>query len=201
MISELVLSEQDFQVIEMIKSLADLVKPFGNSKAVAVIDQWFAEFVRAKLLKEMFANLLVSDMNTATKSKVHPKFASVLADMSVAEAKFLQAFKETYFLPMLEPNDKRRLDHIDIIYHPTFYSTGLSYEEIGQAILSLRSNGVLLPIPDYSVNLDPEPNNPYSEWCKNNNPCWGSYLYQPIKLSPFGKDFCQVVLSEAPPNA
>jgi Abortive infection alpha len=153
------------------------------------------------LLKEMFANLLVSDMNTGTKSKVHPKFASILADMSATEAKFLQAFKETTSLPMLEPNDERRFEHIDIIYHPTFDSTGLSYEEIGQAILSFRSNGVLLAIPDGFVNLDPEPDNPYSEWCKKNNPCWGSYLYQPIKLSrPFGMDFRDVVLSEDPAN-
>jgi hypothetical protein len=230
MISELVLSEQDFQVIEMIKSLADLVKPFGNSKAVAVIDQWLAEFVQTKLLgknivlptpkilrrtfvgvlevpdepllKEMFANLLVSDMNTATKSKVHPKFASILADMTAEEAKFLQAFKETTSLPMLTRRGtwneamygEQLFKGCKYVYHESIYTTGLSYKEIENIILQHRTDGILLPIPTGFGSLGTEPSNPYYEWCNKNNPS-SADSYQPIELSPFGKDFCQVVLS------
>ncbi len=228
MISELVLSEQDLQVIEMIKSLADLVKPFGNSKAVAVIDKWLAEFVRAKLLgknivrptpkilrrafvgvlevpdepllKEMFANLLVSDMNTATKSKVHPKFASLLADMTATEAKFLQAFKDILSLPMITTHHRSWNEGDKYIYHESLYTTGLAYEEIEGVILQHRTNGILLPIPVGFGSLGIDPSEPYHEWCKKNKTSRDG-SYQLIELSPFGKDFCQVVLSETPPNA
>ncbi len=53
------------------------------------------------LLKEMFANLLVSDMNTETKSKVHPKFASILADMTAEEARFFKIFQSINSIPRL----------------------------------------------------------------------------------------------------
>jgi hypothetical protein len=121
------------------------------------------------LLKEMFANLLVSDMDTETKSKVHPRFASILADMTTTEAKFLQAFKETDSLSISS------LPHIFMVgttYHKSLYSFGSTASEIDEIILQHRVNGILLP----------------------------ATLTARIELSQFGQNFCQVVLSEAPPN-
>ena len=145
------------------------------------------------LLKEMFVNLLVSDMSTETKSKVHPKFASILADMTAEEAQFLQAFKETTSLPMIALHHSWNGED-RYIYHESLYTTGLAYEGIEGVILQHRTNGILLPIPVGLGSLGTELSNPYHEWYKQNKTSRDG-SYQPIELSPFGKDFCQVVLS------
>jgi hypothetical protein len=146
------------------------------------------------LLKEMFANLLVSDMNTATKSKVHPKMVSMLADLSVEEAKFLQAFKRTDFLPILELNNGFLSVDAKYIYHQYFYDTGLCYEQIHNAILQHRTNGILITPSNGLATLTPEDDNPYFYWCRENNKD-SNYIYEPANLSWFGQNFCQVVLS------
>ena len=155
------------------------------------------------LLKEMFANLLVSDMNTEMKSKVHPKFASVLADMSVAEAKLLQAFKETTSLPMLKLHAESQvivggITSVDdkYQYHQSFYDTGLSCDEIQDTILQYRLSGIIHSMPIGRSLYPPSSEDPWFEWYEayKNQSAWYGYQFELIKLTSFGINFRDVVL-------
>lgn len=151
------------------------------------------------LLKEMFANLLVSDMNTATKSKVHPKFASILADMTTEEAKFLQTFKQNNSLPVLKKNIDKYFDTSEHLYHEDFYTTGLSYQEIEDTIVQNRANGLLHSII-HSVFLDDglNQNNPWFVWCQKYNE--SRNRFEIVELTSFGINFRDVVLAPSTSN-
>jgi len=122
------------------------------------------------LLKEMFANLLVRDMNTATKSKVHPKFASILADMSVDEAELLNLFKLRNGIPCIrglgvfpsgvEGNPEQRDERY---FYPDYFfdsewreegSKGLNYGQnlpLNQLAQTLIYENLFMPDLDFNV--------------------------------------------------
>lgn len=59
----------------------------------------------SKELREMYANLLVSSMNTDTKQAVHPSFVDIIKQMSPDEAKLLKSIKEnTSYIPLVDLN-------------------------------------------------------------------------------------------------
>ena len=54
-------------------------------------------------LREMYANLLVSSMNTDTKSSVHPSFVDIIKQLTPDEAKLLRAIKDAAsYMPLVD---------------------------------------------------------------------------------------------------
>lgn len=54
-------------------------------------------------LREMYANLLVSSMNTDTKQAVHPSFVDIIKQLTPDEAKLLKAVKDkTSYIPLVD---------------------------------------------------------------------------------------------------
>lgn len=53
-------------------------------------------------LRNLYANLLVSSMNSDTKSNVHPAFTSIIQQLSPDEAKLLQTLHDTSNIPIID---------------------------------------------------------------------------------------------------
>lgn len=57
----------------------------------------------SEVLREMYANLLVSSMNTDTKGQVHPAFVDIIKQLTPDEAKLLKSIaKETSYIPLID---------------------------------------------------------------------------------------------------
>ena len=54
-------------------------------------------------LREMYANLLVSSMNTDTKQAVHPSFVDIIKQLTPDEAKILKSIRDnTSYIPLVD---------------------------------------------------------------------------------------------------
>lgn len=57
----------------------------------------------SEVLREMYANLLVSSMNTDTKQAVHPSFVDIIKQLTPDEAKLLKSIKNnTSYIPLVD---------------------------------------------------------------------------------------------------
>lgn len=92
-------------------------------------------------LRDLYANLLVSSMNTDTKSKVHPSFTSIIRDLNPDEAKLLKCIENQRWFPLIDLN----LD-----FESGGYKTLLSnFSDIGDDICEYPEN-----ISSYLENLN-----------------------------------------------
>lgn len=73
-------------------------------------------------LKEMFQNLLISDMDSRKKNKVLPSYIEIIKQISKDDAEFLLLLKKEYLFPLIEillkENSRSGAKHLDkfIIY-------------------------------------------------------------------------------------
>ncbi len=55
-------------------------------------------------LRKLYANLLVSSMNTDTKVNAHPSFTTIIKDLCPDEAKLLKVIATKYTFPIVDVN-------------------------------------------------------------------------------------------------
>ena len=92
-------------------------------------------------LREMYANLLVSSMNTDTKQAVHPSFVDIIKQLTPDEAKVLKEISEYHsFIPL-----------VDLTVHSDdgYYAILRNYTNLGDDVCESPQN-----ISAYIENLD-----------------------------------------------
>ena len=89
-----------------------------------------------KTISEMFANLLAADMNSETKSKVHPAFVEMIKEISPADAKVLSVLAggAIEFQARLRAGDK----WVNAGYSTSVEVPGLDTDNIRRALSNLK---------------------------------------------------------------
>ena len=68
-------------------------------------------------LREMYANLLVSSMNTDTKYQVHPSFVDIIKQLTPDEAKLLKKLSKGNSFPLIDVNRESPSGGYQVIVH------------------------------------------------------------------------------------
>lgn len=93
------------------------------------------------VLRELYANLLVSSMNTDTKWRVHPSFVDIIKQLNPDEAKFLQLLKQRASYPLIDI----RLQSINMGYNDLV----VNFTAVGNSVLERKKE-----VPEYIDNLN-----------------------------------------------
>lgn len=160
-------------------------------------------------LRKMFVNLIGSSMNSLTSNSVHPSFASIINQMSVLDAKLLMTFEFRESYPVLELREKVDHDGYQIFMTNLFsYITlnegdciDLNVAQIQSSISNLDRLGLIKV--DYLQHLTGAQS--YSDLEESANKLYEGHSIA-VKnrlmqkgvafLTPFGKDFINVCLSD-----
>ncbi|MFS8120484.1 MAG: DUF4393 domain-containing protein [Microcoleus sp.] len=160
-------------------------------------------------IRELFANLIASDMRISTKGDVHPAFVEIIKEMTVGDAKVLEVIHTNgpqricyYRRATANPTDQAPI-WTEVATHISINVAGLNFEQLSISVSNLERLG-MLSMKDYfpiSELFDEyEMHNENTDWMQQIFAEIASSQLEVIKtkqglyLTPFGWGFCKVCL-------
>lgn len=202
----------EYSIKETEKLLSDKLKNIPEEKivepepyvAVPALQQLSYSF-DSEELREMYANLLASSMNSDKKWSVHPSFVDIIKQLCPDEAKLLKYLSTHPSQPVIDVQlNVPQGGYIEILHNFTSIYEGICDNPNG--IFSYLDNLVRLKIIEIPFGVQINNDSVY-EQLKNHNeirrimsqPQPEGYKYdiqkKKLQLTAFGKEFIQICLS------